>query len=321
MGNKKVLKMPSVGVAGFITCEVLKDGEVVRSLPKFQNLILDQGLNYLGSGELEFLLCCQAGTSNSTPSPSDIALGGYLNGMELDAIVYGQINTEERYMYVTGVYTSDVGDIVGNVAEIGIGTTTSGATLFSRSLVKDIGGNPTTITVLATEKLKVTYEYRVYQPETEIFNSVVDSYTVVGKTAKANTANAGTGWGFRQNSYSGDGHTDKYRNCFRINSGWIQITDGNMGATILDSITGTVLHQDSVSSVGTDVAYITGTFTKDLALNFSATQANGGSGIGALTLVYGPTSFQFEFTPNIIKTNLDTLEIVLRYSWARKILP
>src|SRR5690606_13285763 len=56
--------------------------------------------------------------------------------------------------------------------EIGTGWTASGETLFSRALVKDEAGNPTAITVLEDEQLRVTWEHRRYW-KTEIESGVV----------------------------------------------------------------------------------------------------------------------------------------------------
>jgi len=313
MSNKKVLKTPSIGVAGFFTCEVLKDNKVIRSLPKFQNLILDQGLDYLGQGQTRFTRNCYVGTGTAVPLVSDTSLGNTLGSEYPDNYTAPlELNDVDRYIYSTITYIFDYGSIVGDIAEIGIGNDASNNALFSKSLIKDENGDPTIITLSSSEQLRVIYEYRVYQPQASIFDGVVGIYTIAGKTANADSLYS---WYMRH----GINPSQIERNCFQLGGGSIKATDGSVGATIIDEPTGTIIADTNAS--GEDSAYIPGSFTRDFTKKFTLNEANSASGISALLITYGPTCFQFSITPSIIKTEIENLDITFRYTWARKATP
>ena len=127
----------------------------------FCNLILDAGLNRLGTGGIIDRI--SVGSGNSTPTAGQTALdtlvattttavGGGVNSYDSVGNTYAF--SRSTYRFATGVAT-------GNLTEVGAGW--SGG-LFSRALIKDGGGVPTTVTILSDETLDVIYELRVYVP-------------------------------------------------------------------------------------------------------------------------------------------------------------
>ena len=88
--------------------------------------------------------------------------------------------------------------MVGDVAEVGFFNTSS--VLFSRALIKDSEGNPTTLTLLADEQLFITYEFRKYPtigisyPLSLKTNLEYEDYTYTVYPAKINTTSSSEYW-------------------------------------------------------------------------------------------------------------------------------
>lgn len=294
-----------IKVGGRFKLEVIKpNGDVTVAADWFANLILNQGLDKL-AGTSNFLDFAQCGSGSNVPATSDVQLQTFIAGRAMDAQPSVAINSTDRYAYVTRAYTFAIGAATGNISEIGVGTLISGPNLFSRALVKDINGSPTTITVLADEQLRITYEFRVYQPIADIFTGTVNGYNVVARSASVNSINVNGGW-YLPSSFS-------------LQSGlYGSVTDGAIGP-ITGAPTGTGM-QLAPYMQATQSAYVSGTFTRDVVLTFGPNDFNMANGIGAIVLPYGPTQFQFGFIPKIMKTNVQSLKITLRYTWARKTL-
>lgn len=136
-------------------------GEVVRTTGLFPNIVLDQGLELLGtSGALGF---CAVGSGVSTPSKTDVGLETELartsnHPLEFRRALFG-VNHEEGYVWSRHVFRFEQGQVVGNVSEVGVGGSNK---LFNRALVRDSQGLFATVTVMEDETLDVTVELRSY---------------------------------------------------------------------------------------------------------------------------------------------------------------
>jgi hypothetical protein len=129
----------------------------------FDNLILDGGLNRMGTAD--FWTYCRVGTGSTAPSAEQSALVAQVASTNNEtANVAGYDTVGNLYSKHTKTFRFAAGDAEGNLAEVGVGWAASGATLFSRALILDGMGDPTTITVLSDEYLDVTYELRHYIP-------------------------------------------------------------------------------------------------------------------------------------------------------------
>lgn len=141
---------------------VIRDGEslrVKRRTPWMKNMILDAGLNRLGTGSIADW--CQVGTSSSGVSAGQTALVARIAAtIDTNAYSQGANPTPVYYNWHRRVYRFAVGVAAGNISEVGVGWASSGS-LWSRALTVNSGGVPTTITVLPTEVLDVVYELRV----------------------------------------------------------------------------------------------------------------------------------------------------------------
>ena len=157
---------------GIIKLEVIKEDGTLKeadglNIP-FKNLITDSGLNSIAGNYTigDAADYCRVGTGSTVPSVLDTALNSQTgsassSGTETKSVQYA---TTPYYSQHQIVYTFAVGAVSGNLPEIGFFSDSTGGSLWSRALIKDSGGNPTTLTLLATEQLKVTYTVRRYIP-------------------------------------------------------------------------------------------------------------------------------------------------------------
>ena len=133
-------------------------------LAEFDNLITDAGLSRMYS--YDYLNYCYVGTGSTPPTVNDTAL---VNRVGTTNKTNGSTNTVQStppyFAEHTKYYEFPVGTATGNLTEVGVGWLDSGVyKLFSRALILDAGGLPTTITILSTEMLRVTYSLRLYIP-------------------------------------------------------------------------------------------------------------------------------------------------------------
>ena len=144
-----------------------------RSLASFENLILDSGLNRLGTGLVIDGAC--VGTGTTAPANSDTSLASMLRvttTKQSDTELAGS-TTAPYYAECRVVYRFAAGTAAGNLSEVGLGwganagANTMGG-LWCRALIKDSEGNPTTITVLADEVLDIVYTLQLHPPASDI---------------------------------------------------------------------------------------------------------------------------------------------------------
>lgn len=137
------------------------DGAVRSESPWMQNLILDTGLNALGTQEP--IDKCWVGTGSATPLVTDTALQSPLASVTTSSPengTFGISPAPDYYRWRWFGFRFGAGVAAGNLTEVGVSSATN--VFFSRSLIKDDLGQPTSFTVLADETLDVIYELQVY---------------------------------------------------------------------------------------------------------------------------------------------------------------
>lgn len=298
-------------VCGFFKFEAVKldaDGrEISRRLLAdwFPNLITDQGLNYFGntSGWLEY---CQVGSGSNTPNALDTALQSRIAGTGTSAgVTTGVQSTAPYFSWRRGVYRFAEGVAAGNISEVGVGVANVGG-LFSRALVLDGGGSPTTITVLSDEVLDVAYEFRAYPPTVDgsgSFDLDGITYDFVSRAANVTSSSTTSGWG----QTSGSGNTAALATAFVFN--------GSIGS-ITSAPGGTSSEASSISNIG----YSPGSFTRDGVATWDLSRGNLSGGITAARISQGIGTFQFSFTPAIPKNSSRVLSLTFRRVWGRKVI-
>jgi hypothetical protein len=309
----------TVGLHGHFTMTVSggKRGTVV--LADFDNMILDAGLNYVAGGGTQASTYCQVGTGTTAVAAGQTALANYLANTAVVQRDWGGAGTyvagPPAYKWDYKTYRFNTGVATGNLTEVGIGWTTSG-NLFSRALILDGGGSPTTITVLSDETLDVTYTLRAYAPAdvtgTITLAGVNYDFTLRG----AAMASGGTGtWN--------PGHimTTGMANAAAANapvySGAISATPGGVPSG----------SNASGSAVCTVSAYVANSLQRNVEYRLDLSQANLGGGFRSMYFsVTGnlggggslPThAYQIEFSPNVPKDNTKVLRLNFTFSLSR----
>lgn len=163
----------------------------------FHNLVLNAGLDRLSVGRADSQL--NIGSGNSTPAITQTNLDSFMAAsttVQTQASGRNFDNPSQPYYWIRRTYRFNAGVGTGTIAELGLGW--SNTNCFNRTLVKDSGGNPTTITKLSDEYLDVLTETRVY-PQPNISgsfnlldktNTLVSSHTYTGKVLLNQDPNA-----------------------------------------------------------------------------------------------------------------------------------
>jgi hypothetical protein len=207
-------------------------------------------------------------------------------------------------------YTFSLGVVVGNVAEVGVGATASGSDLFSRALILDGGGSPTTISLTATDQLIITYRLRTRFALTDSTGTVTLAAVSYGYTLRAHTVGSQTNVG----SIAGASDTS---------------TLGFMGTTVQAKGTGATLgavttgpsggSNGSGSASTSMAAYTAGTYYRDCTVTLTPSSQNPTGGIVTLELFTGSGNayWQMAFSPAIPKDNTKQLVLTFRTTVAR----
>lgn len=289
----------------------------VRELTdKFDNLITDKGMDLLGHG-LGYLTYCHVGVGATAPDFTDTQLASRL---AYTATTYQSDSmagsTEEEMRTAPTVWGSRTryfqfaqGAVVGNITEIGVSTWSAAGPeypLFSRTLIKDSGGNPTSVTVLASEYLYVAYTLTVYLDGNDVSGTFVfDGNTYNYTSGLRNTSGytgAATIASFIGSSMS-TANTQAQRGGIRIASaplvgGRTSTTSMGFGGTSLSS-----------------TPYVPGSFVWEYKISAPPTIANG-RWYGVLYDV-GWMNYRIEFPDNLTKTSDYTWTLAVRQSWSR----
>lgn len=240
-----------------------KSGTLVKDTGWFKNTITNRGLwllwamngysyglNWGGSA-------CAVGSGSTPPTVNDtdmedvVAVKSSAGGVNPSRSGYVAAAGEApAYFYNGDSYTFGTGAAAGNLSEVGVypgvgGVMGLSGNLFSRALILDEDGNPTTITVLSDEILQVSYEVRMYvDTSKKDFTFTLEGTEIHGKLYRNTTYNPRfTGRIPHQDSvdtmqlFLGGGSSDIYFSRDNVvndvaNSGtcWIDLT-GTFGAT------------------------------------------------------------------------------------------
>lgn len=283
----------------FIMEAVGLDGRV-RKLAEFDNLITTNGANLLGnSSPLTF---CLVGTGNTPPTVADTSLQSFISSTSSTNFTNLGASSVSPYFGTTTIqYNFPIGTATGNLSEVGIGQTGSNTNLFSRALILDGGGSPTTITVLSSEALYVTYQLNQYVPLTDVTGTIVIASVSYGYTLRGANA-TGTQWAYRNGDAGG------------VN--FCAVLDGAIGA-ITTIPAGTESFDDSISNN----SYSVGSFTLSGTATFGLTKGNFGTGIASALVAFGTNNasrgnYQIGFSPTIPKDASHVLTLSFSTTWA-----
>lgn len=293
---------------GFFTIDRVKGDEVIESL-EFKNLILDSGLSRFMGGvgaATSNWRYARVGTGTSTPNVAQSTLDAQVSSREATSAQTG-INTEFNNVWFTYTYLWAVGGATGNLSEVGVGASTSGSDLFSRARILDTNGDPTTITVLADEQLRVTYTFRLYRPSGDLFTGAVGGYDVIFRPASMNSTSY---WGFTGsviNPNSINSFGVKPTASIIVYSGDIGSNTGAPTGTSLIVITSNYDFSSNYISPG----------VVDCTIEIRSDTGNLSGGIRSMGWRAGPGAFQCQFEPKVPKTADQKFATTFRYIFTR----
>jgi hypothetical protein len=278
----------------------------------FPNLILNNGLNRLGVRGQQPLIAsyCHVGTGNSAPIATETSLVTPLASTNTNlGSSSGYTAGPPEFVWATFTRRFAAGVAAGNLTEVGMGWGPGAGVLFSRALITDVGGNPTTVTVLATEVLDVTYELRIYPPTADVTGQVTISGTTYDYIIRPAELNNNLYW-----------------NASSINFYSVEI--GHSLGSFTWAYTGTLGSRTSSpsgtgfgtsASLGSMVAYSNNSYQADGTVTFDLTQGNLSGGIRSFVVpMNGLAAFQTQLTPAIPKNSTNVLALNVRFSWARR---
>lgn len=316
-------KAPPEGVPYSASDEITYEG------PWFSNMVVDSGLNTMGYGTNNNVpyLVAKVGTGNTAPAGTQTSLTSVMRQISnptADAYAFrvnggSGLDTSDPnkpFWWIKAVYTFGAGSIAGNVSEVGtFFDSGNGATMFSRELVRDLSGNPTTVTVLADEYLEVRYEFRVYPsivPDVRTVNLLGVDYTVT--TIPVMIAPVGGDYLGIPMLFSG--YANEPGNSVILNS-----PAASLGGIFVDVPvqTGTNYAISPVTpGIGLgSVAYVAGSRERKFVLSAAPSQANLPGGLGICKISTGLGTWKTSFSPNIPKNSGRSFSNVLTVSWAR----
>ncbi len=126
------------------------------------NLVLNNTFTQLRLPVSNYSWIIQLGTGTTPPTLADTSLETWLYSKGVSGGWDGGGAAFNDPIYSTsGILSQEyaLGEVVGNISEIGLSNTSSSTgNLHTRALITDGAGDPTTITLTSTDILKVTYE-------------------------------------------------------------------------------------------------------------------------------------------------------------------
>lgn len=311
-----------IKLRGRFNLKVIKeDGTVKQELDWFDNLITNQGLDQIGgyqpaynAGGPYILIACSVGTGTTTPAFTDTQLSSF--GVAAPG-VGGAVTSPTSRSYVAGppaywacvmTYTFAAGVATGTWSEIGVGNWTSAGDtqpwLFSHALITS-GGSPTTITVLSSESLIVTYELDYYiDTTTNSYSFVMSTVTYSGSYLRSRITSAPI-----LNETCASNHFGNVSIYMTVYNGSIGVITGSPSGTSSGGPSGSSTSQST---------YTNGTYFRQFQSQFATGQGNVAGGITAMEIATDNCgSWQFSVSPAIPKTSSYQMQINYNISWAR----
>lgn len=297
-------------VAGYYKLEAVKvdkDGNETRRILAdwFPNIITDAGLNGMGTNPINTLITyCRVGSGNTAPTVLDSTLVSHIGSTSqvMSSTVTAPASAP-YYEQQIKVYRFNPGVATGNLSEIGVASGATTGTLFSRALILDGAGNPTSITVLADEYLDASYSLRWYRMVNDVpFTVIIAGVTHTGvvRASDANTAVSGAFTG-------ASGHVP--------NHGVGNVFNGAIGA-----VTAAPSGSAGTFASTTNAAYSNNSLNRNFTSSAGLPECNVSGGITAAKVTTAGGHYQVSFSPAILKTSAKSMTLTFNTAWARKIL-
>lgn len=286
-----------------------KDGSIARETGWFLNKVLATGLARMSAGA--WINRCCVGAGNSTPISSQTSLDNLIASTTtmLSDVGTSQTSISPIWYGVQRTWRFREGVAAGNISEVGMGW--GDTTLWNRALVRDINGNPTTITILADEFLDVVAEIRVYP--TENFSG---TFPVLDRLGNIIETRSYTGKAYVPTVGAFNAAEVMFMSVY---SGAITLHTGAISETTANAPSG---EQTAIPSNSGEITYPTATKIRTV-YKLGLTTANSihksiRVGNTIMSDISGPgyCGYQIEIDPPFEKTNLMTVNYTFELEWA-----
>lgn len=313
------IEMPTAAISGKFRMVVSKDAEmrdVTHDTGEFNNLITDVGMNRIGQLNVTGFqnLCGRfvVGSGSATPAFTDTSLQTPVAFAANNPAIVSQSSSYDRgYYEIVVSHQFGQGGAAGNLSEIGIQHTSTSGPLWSRALILDGSGNPTTITVLPDDFLTCYYTLRINIPKTDsvfsinvVKDGVPTPTTVTIRPLYTESVATNSGWTLK----SGDIQGSYAFNQSAFYTGGLAVATAMVP---LGSIVGT-----PATSQWTQLPYVTNSFEKYMSITHAIGNSNGAA---LRSAIINPLMgrWQAEFDPPFSKDNTQSMNVTFGYSWAR----
>lgn len=289
-----------------------RTGDVVRRVGPFPNLILNRGLDLLGTSGTNGLSVsvtasvfgqCVVGTGNTPPEVTDTELESEIGRTSSTGGFAGEallVENDTRWR-ATKTWVFGTAEANGNIAEIGCGNTSG---LLTRQLVRDQLGNPTTLPKTSEYQLRCIYEFSVWLPRgDDVYEMDIDGVPV----EVTSRLGAFSTWDSANDLSTGPS---------------TQATNGNRLSTDPIGPEGTNLTTNSViASSAANEPYVPGSYQRESFAIWNASIANGGPYISfSLGSSGNGRTFKVDIGGNggIQKTSDERFVLEWTRSWGRR---
>ncbi|MDH1660785.1 hypothetical protein N5E02_05070 [Stenotrophomonas sp. GD03777] len=269
----------------------------------FPNLITNAGLDRMGSVG-DYMSSCMVGSGNAAPAETDTALQARVASTSNINVQSNNSNVSPRYGWRRRTFRFAAGAAAGNLSEVGVGWTSTA--VFSRALILDGSGNPTTITVLSDEVLDVTYELRFYISEADVNFNVDISGTTYACVARP--ANLGEDISTQIGTIEICVNTQDRANGVRA-----------FETQVLGAVTGQPAGPDASPLAFSNSTYVNGTRYKETVVTAGLNSGNFSTGLGSIRVDNSFCDWQINFTPKIPKDATKVLTLNVRSAWSRHV--
>ena len=301
----------STGVKGRFRLAAIRHDGLCRETDWFDNLVLDAGVDRHGT-DSDTHSVCAVGTGTTAPTVADTQLEVFLASTTTAPSTVEATLADSPYgVWKTITFEFGAGVAQGNLTEVGIGW--AAAALYSRALIEDAGGAPTTFTVQADEILRVTYELTAYPPLADAAGTVDISGVTHDFVLRPRSVNNSGAWRMSTLStrtfYLGRGGSAS--SSHRAYDGAIGlITEGPSG-------------NSGFSNGRASATYTPGTNFRDYSVIWGLDHGNLPGGISAVSTEAAESGsgarqeFQCSYSPAIAKDATKVLTLNFRHSVAR----
>lgn len=283
------------------------DGTIREETEWMPNLITNIGLDAMGYYPSEDMIsACVVGTGNATPAFTDTQLAAQV--MTATTKNFGTPtpvapNYDKKQLMI---FSFPPAGANVNLAEVGVLADWygggGGKVLYSRALIVDSGGQPTTFSVLKDEILIVQYRHTVYIKNTDTTSVVNINGSGTPTTIVMRRCNAAA-------------------TAHRLPSpGWVGAhgaSAGGVGSTLAAITDYPQLSQYNATGQTSVLPYTAGTHYRDVSFFFPITVAPSPIAAMYVSTSNNVYSWQMSFNPPIDKNSDRTCTVVVRLSWGR----